>query len=221
MKFASLASLALLSLISISSPAVAQDAKPLSDGKTFAGWVKADGSAVEPGKGWEIADGVIHRNAKGGDIFTEKEYGDFELVWEWKLSKGANSGVKYRVTLYGKELLGPEYQMLDDDVHADSKNPTHRTGCIYDLFTAIDNKPVKPIGEWNKSKIVAKGGKFEHWLNGVKVAETDTSSESWKAAVAKSKFKNKKDWALNPKGKIMLQDHGDEIWFRNLMIKEL
>lgn len=200
----------------------AQDAKPLSDGKTFDGWVKADGSAVAADdKGWEVADGVIHRKGKSGDIYTAKEYSDFEFEWDWKISSGGNSGVKYRVTLYGKELLGPEYQMIDDEKHSDGKLLTHKTACIYDMFPTIENKPVKPVGEWNHSKLVVKGGKFEHWLNGTKVAECDTSTPAWKEAVAKSKFKNKTDWALNPKGKIMLQDHGDEVWFRNLTIKEL
>jgi hypothetical protein len=168
-----------------------------------------------------VVDGTLHRESKGGDIFTELEYADFEFTWEWKIQKGGNSGVKYRVTNYGKELLGPEYQMLDDEVHADGKLVTHRTGCIYDLFPTIDNKPVKAIGEWNQSKIVVKGTKFEHWLNGTKVAECDTTSDAWKEAHGKSKFRNKPDWAKNPKGKIMLQDHGDAVWFRNLLIKPL
>jgi Domain of Unknown Function (DUF1080) len=213
----------LLSLFtaSFTLTASAQDAKPLGDGKTLAGWVKADGSSAEGDKGWEVVDGVIHRTGKSGDLLTAKEYADFEFEWDWKISSGGNSGVKYRVTRYGKDLLGPEYQMLDDDKHSDGKLLTHKTGCIYDLFPTIDNKPVKPVGEWNHSKIVAKGGKFEHWLNGTKVAECDTSSPVWKETVAKSKFKSKADWALNPKGKIMLQDHGDEVWFRNLTIKEL
>jgi hypothetical protein len=208
-------------LLSTTVTAFSQEAKPLTDGKTLAGWVKADGQPLPSDTGWEVVDGVIHRKGKSGDIFTAKEYANFEFEWDWKISSGGNSGVKYRVTLYGKELLGPEYQMLDDDKHVDGKLLTHKTGCIYDLFPTIDNKPVKPVGEWNHSKIVANGGKFEHWLNGTKVAECDTTTPAWKAAVAKSKFKSKPDWALNPKGKIMLQDHGDEVWFRNLTIKEL
>jgi hypothetical protein len=202
--------------------ALAQETKPLADGKTLAGWVKADGAAVSTSDaGWEVVDGVIHRKGKSGDIYTAAEYSDFEFEWDWKIATGGNSGVKYRVTLYGKELLGPEYQMIDDDKHSDGKLATHKTGCIYDLFPTIDNKPVKAVGEWNHSKIVVKGGKFEHWLNGTKVSECDTSSPAWTEAVAKSKFKTKPDWAKNPKGKIMLQDHGDEVWFRNLSIKEL
>lgn len=214
-------SLFLAFVLCVISTVSAQEAKPLSDGKTFAGWVKADGKPVADDAGWEMVDGVIHRKGKSGDIFTDKEYANFEFEWDWKISAGGNSGVKYRVTHYGKELLGPEYQMIDDDKHADGKLLTHKTACIYDLFPTIENKPVKPVGEWNHSKIVANGGKFEHWLNGSKVAECDTTTPAWKEAVTKSKFKSKPDWALNPKGKIMLQDHGDEVWFRNLTIKEL
>lgn len=215
------------SLLTFSS--FAQDAKPLADGKTLAGWTTGDGKPVPAAGKWEVtSEGAIHRksegeakHSQGGDIYTEKEYTNFEFEWDWKISEGGNSGVKYRVTLYGKTLLGPEYQMLDDAKHSDGKLLTHKTGCIYDMFPAIENKPVKPIGEWNHSKIVANGGKFEHWLNGMKVAECDTTSDAWKEALAKSKFKTQKDWALNPKGKIMLQDHGDEAWFKNLTIKEL
>jgi hypothetical protein len=195
--------------------------QPLFDGKSLSGWVSGDGKPAQEGKGWAVADGVLHRKERGGDLFTEKEYGDFELEWEWKISEGGNSGVKYRVTAYGKSLLGPEYQMLDDARHADGKLNTHRTACIYDLFPAAADKNVKPVGEWNASRIVVRGGKFEHWLNGAKVAECDTASQAWKDAVARSKFKNQKEWALNPKGKIMLQDHGDQVWFRSIRIREL
>jgi hypothetical protein len=218
-----LAALALSALCAAPLPAQEAPAagKPLFDGKTLAGWTDKAGKSLEGNAGWKVLpDGVLHRAAKGGDIFTAEEYGDFELTWEWKLASGANSGVKYRVTKYGKELLGPEYQMLDNDKHADGKLLTHRTASIYDLFPA-QNAESRPVGEWNTSKIVAKGGKFEHWLNGKLAASSDTGSESWAAAVAKSKFKSKPDWAKNAAGKIMLQDHGDEAWFRNIVLKAL
>jgi hypothetical protein len=200
----------------------AQEAKttPLCDGKSLTGWVGRDGKPVT-GDGWKVEEGnVIHRAAKAGDLYTEKEYADFELSWDWKIRAGGNSGVKYRVTTYGKELLGPEYQMLDNATHADGKLETHRSGCIYDFFPAPTAKAKTP-GEWNQSKIVVKGGKFEHWLNGELVCSADTASEAWKTAWAKSKFKKQATWAQNPKGKIMLQDHGDEAWFKNLQIREL
>jgi hypothetical protein len=201
----------------------AQDkAISLLDGKGLTGWVTKDGKPVDAAtSGWKMeSDGSLHRTAKSGDIFTAEEYGDFELTWEWKLASGANSGIKYRVTNYGKELLGPEYQMLDNAKHADGKLLTHRTGCIYDLFP-VKEDAANPVGEWNTSKVVAQGGKLEHWINGKLVCSGDTGSTEWQAAVAKSKFKNRKDWAKNAKGKIMLQDHGDEVWFRKMEIKSL
>lgn len=213
-------SLQLLISLILGLSAFAGDGKNLIDKNSFTGWTMADGSPVQAGKGWEVVDGVIHRVGKAGDLVSTKEYGDFELEWEWKISPGGNSGVKYRVMLYHKEMLGPEYQMLDDGKHYNHPNATHITGCIYNLFPVIDNKPLKPVGEWNHSKISAKGGKYEHWLNGTKVAECDTATQAWQDAVAKSKFKRIPNWGANAKGKILLQDHGNEVWFKNMSIRE-
>jgi hypothetical protein len=122
--------------------------------------------------------------------------------------------VKYRA----KGSLGLEYQVLDDGKHADGKNPTHRTGSLYDLVAAPEDKPVKPVGEWNQAKIVADGPRLEHWLNGVKVVTIDQSCEDWKARFEKSKYKSNKGFGFGP-GHILLQDHGNEVWFRNLRVK--
>jgi Domain of Unknown Function (DUF1080) len=198
----------------------AADPVPLQDLKN---WTTADGKPAPAG--WMAEpDGTLHRTAKAGDLFSAKEYGDFELTWEWKIAPGGNSGVKYRVTTYdGKGLLGPEYQLLDDEKHADSKVGPHRqTGALYDL-TAPDAaaKKLNPPGEWNESKIIVRGNQLEHWLNGTRVVAMEIGSEAWKTAHAKSKFKNNPGFATNPKGRIMLQDHGDEVWFRKLSIREL
>ncbi len=186
-------------------------------------WTTQDGKPAPAG--WVMEkDGVLHRTARSGDLYTAKEYADFEFSWEWKIAEGGNSGVKYRITPYEKRgPIGPEYQLLDDTKHADAKvGPQRQTASLYD-FTPPDAalKKLNPPGQWNTSKIVARGTKFEHWLNGVKVLEMDTASEAWKAALAKSKFKGLATFAQNPKGRLMLQDHGDEVWFRNLSIKEL
>jgi hypothetical protein len=202
--------------------ASAQDAKPLFNGKDLTGWTNGAGQAVTAG--WVVEDGgVLHRAAKGGDIYTAEEYGDYELTWEWKISPAGNSGLKYRVLqIPGKGYLGCEYQMLDDAKHPDGKIGPHRqTAALYDILPPAADKPLKPVGEWNTSKIIVKNNTFEHWLNGIKVLSVDLASETFKAARAKSKFKNVPHFAENAKGRIMLQDHGDEAWFRNLAIKPL
>ena len=194
---------------------------PIFDGKTLNGWTLADGKPITAG--WQAEDGVLHRAGKGGDIYTAKEYGDFDFQFEWKIAPGANSGVKYRMALYGKAWLGPEYQVLDDDKHPDAKlrEGRRKTAALYDLYVPNDQKKLNPVGEWNKSRIVAKGSKIEHWLNGKLVLQYDTASDDFKAQVAGSKFAKTPNFNQNPTGRIQLQDHGDEVWFRNICIKEL
>lgn len=196
------------------------DAQPLFDGKTLAGWTT--GGSGAPGDGWKVVEGELVLDGKGGNLLSEKEYSDFELNWEWKISEGGNNGVKYWVTkVDGKSWLGIEYQMLDDAKHPDAKNGAKRlTASFYDIRAPFTKTPLKPVGEWNHSKVVAKDGKLQHWLNGVLVGEADINTEEWKNDVANSKFKNKKDFALG-KGRIMLTDHSDKTWYRNITIKEL
>ena len=177
------------------------------------------GAPVE--KGWKIEDGVIHRHAKGGDIITKASYKNFELSFEWKISKAGNSGVKYRT----KGSLGLEYQVLDDQNHPDRKIDNHLAASMYEIIAAPDDKPIKPVGEWNKARIVAKGNHIEHWLNGVKVIEIEYGSDDWKERFQKSKY-SKRQYKKNEgfgswEGPILLQDHQDPAWFRNLLIKKL
>lgn len=189
----------------------------LFDGKTFNGWTTVDGKPVT--KGWEVTpEGWIHRAGAGGDIYTEKEYANFILEFEWKVAPKANSGVKYRMARYGNSYLGPEYQVIDD---GNKKPDRFSAGSLYELFPPAPDRRLNPPGEWNQSRIVAGGTKIEHWLNGQKVVEADTSTEAFRKAVAASKFRNQKDFAQNPSGRIMLQDHGGEVWFRSLRIKVL
>lgn len=192
---------------------------PLFDGKTLAGWTGPDGAAVE---GWTIEEGgVLHFGGKGNVMLSEKEYTSFELEWEWKLDAKGNNGVKYWVTKIGKEWLGIEYQMIDDNGHADGlKGGSHNTASIYDIFDSAKDKDLKPIGEWNKSRVVAKDGKIEHWLNGKLASSADTKTDEWKAHIAKSKFKSKEGFAPGH-GKIMLTAHGDPAWYKNIRIKTL
>lgn len=178
-----------------------------------------DGKGNAPAAGWEFKDGLIHRTSKCGDIFTKKAYQDFELEFEWKVAPGANSGVKYRM-----KGVGPEYQVIDDGKHPDAKNATRSAASLYDVKAPAEGKPLKAPGEWNRSKVVAKGKQLEHWLNGQKVLELEIDSDEWKAAFAKSKFaktKGAETWFGREAGPVMLQDHGDEVWYRGIRIRKL
>ncbi|NLT71418.1 MAG: DUF1080 domain-containing protein [Verrucomicrobiaceae bacterium] len=192
----------------------------LFDGKTFQGWTGQDGK--EPGAGWRVVDGTLHLDGAGGNLLSEKEYTDFDLTWEWKIAEGGNNGLKYWVTKVDeKHWLGIEYQMLDDEKHPDSKNgPKRITASFYDIQAPTVKPPVKAPGEWNQSRVVAKDGKLQHWLNGVLVGEADTASPEWKANLAASKFKDKVGFAPGT-GRIMLTDHKDKTWYRNIRITEL
>ena len=188
-----------------------------------------DGSGAKPAAGWSTEEGgVIHLTPAKGTSFliSKKEYSSFVLEWDWKLADAGNTGINYWVTnikdAKGKgEWLGVEYQMIDDNKHPDGlKGGSHNTGSIYDLFDSAKDKILKPIGEWNHSRVVIKDGKIEHFLNGKTVSSADANSAEWKEHVTKSKFGKKKDFAPGH-GKLMLTEHGDPCWFKNLVITEL
>ena len=180
----------------------------------FSQWTKVNGKPV--GSGWMIKNGVVHRKSLSGDIITKEKFKDFELTFEWKISEAGNSGIKYRT----RGSLGLEYQVLDDLKHRDNKNPTHRAASLYELVAAPDSKPLKKVGEWNKGRILAKGNQIEHWLNGEKVVEITWGTDDWKKKFQKSKYRKNKGFG-SWEGPILLQDHMDPVWFRNLMIKRL
>ena len=175
----------------------------------------------EIGEHWKVEDGMIHYvGGRCGDIVTKKEYGDFELEFDWKITEGGNSGVMYRVSLGDKKPwhTGPEYQILDDSVHKDGKDPTKSAGSLYAMYEA-KNKTLNPVGEWNSTKIVLDGNKVEHWLNGTKVVDVEIGSDDWNEKFAASKFAKQARFAKNKKGHICFQDHGNEFWLRNIRIK--
>lgn len=187
----------------------------------------ADTKGAAPSAGWVAeADGVIHLSGKGaGSLISKNEYSSFELEWDWKVAVGGNNGIKYWVIDAGKpgkpNWLGIEYQMIDDEKHEDAvRGDNHNTASIYDIKGAAKDKAVKPAGEWNTSKIVVKDGKIEHWLNGKLAVSADTASEEFKAGVAASKFKAVEGFAPGH-GHLMLTEHGDETWFRNIRVKGL
>ncbi len=199
---------------------MAADAVSLFDGQTLTGWTGQDGS--KPGAGWVVEKGTIHLNGqKGGNLLSEKEYSNFDLEWEWKIEEGGNNGIKYWVTkVGGKEWLGIEYQMIDDAKHPDGlKGGSHITASFYDIKAPTGDKKLNPPGEWNHSRVVSQDGKLQHWLNGKLVVEADTKTQDWKDGIAKSKFKAKENFAPG-KGRIMLTDHKDKVWIKNIRILE-
>ncbi|HLU89439.1 MAG TPA: DUF1080 domain-containing protein [Cyclobacteriaceae bacterium] len=202
----------------------------LFDGENLNAWTGYGQQSV--GEAWKVEDGVIHFDAKskkeeglsGGDIVTKESFGDFHLKLEWKISKNGNSGIMFYVIDNGEYdrpyHTGPEYQLLDNDGHPDGKIPSHRAGDLYDLIES-SSEPVRPVGEWNQTEIISKDGKLEFYLNNEKIVSTTLWDEEWDKMVAGSKFKDMPGFGKYREGKIALQDHGDDIWFRNIEIKRL
>ena len=172
--------------------------------------------------GWSIEDKTLHFNGTGSDIITKKEYGSFELTFDWKVSEGGNSGVMYRVKLGDNApyFTGVEYQILDNDKHNDGKNRLTCAASIYAMYQPGDKNP-KAVGEWNQTKIVVKGDQIEHWLNGDMVAEAEIGSDEWKEKIAASKFAKWKKFAKSQRGHIAFQAHGDKVWYRDIKIKPM
>ena len=201
----------------------------LFDGKSLDQWkVAATGEPVK--KGWEIINNELVANPAngtkgGGGILTKKEYSSFELKFDFKLTEGANNGIKYGIGNNGKEI-GLEYQILDDEKHPDAKQGVvgnRKLASLYDLIPAeTEPRFVKKVGEWNQGRIVVfPDNTVQHWLNGRKVVEYKRGSAIYKALVARSKYAEFKDFGMAPKGPILLTDHQDEVFFRSIKIKEL
>ncbi len=213
----------------------------LFDGVSFDGW-RGLGRETIPAEHWRIEDGTIRKVSsgtiptaadgqplEGGDIMTLEAFEDFELSLEWRVAPGANSGIKYNVSEAMSTAaepvhaaLGFEYQILDDDLHPDAANGPNRTaGALYDLLEPGDGKQLRPVGEFNEARIVMRGGHGEHWLNGTKVLEFDLDSDEFAARLAASKYAPIDEFAARRPGHIVLQDHGDDVWFRNIKIRVL
>jgi len=194
--------------------------KLLFDGQTTAGWRNFKKPAIVNTNGWVVEDGWLKKaaNARGGDIITVDQFTDFEFQWEWRLARRANNGVKYFITEARGEAVGHEYQMIDDAL---VKNRKGLTASFYDVLPPREHAPLKFAPEINHSRILVQGNHVEHWLNGEQVLEYELGSTEVLAAVAKSKFRSVKDFGTKIKGHILLTDHKDEAFFRNLKIREL
>jgi hypothetical protein len=206
----------------------------LWDGRTSWGWKSARGGEL-PSGGWEMKDGVLSvlesggaEARAGGDIVTEQSFSDFELRLEFRLTPGANSGVKYFVDVDLNKgpgsAIGLEYQLLDDERHPDAqlgRDGNRKLAGLYDLIPAAATKKTRPIGEWNDARIVSRGTHVEHWLNGEKTLEYERGSEAFRRLVAESKYKVWPGFGEKPEGPILLQDHGNRVSFRNIKIRRL
>jgi cytochrome c len=202
--------------------------KLLFDGQTTAGWRNYNSEKIGPG--WKVADGLLYLDAanksqpSGGDIITNGEFENFELSLDWKIEPCGNSGIifnvvedpKYKYTF----MTGPEMQVLDNACHPDAKIDKHRAGNLYDL---IESKTVvvHPGGEWNQARIISNKGHLELWLNDNKQVETEMFTPEWEGMIKGSKFKDMPAFGKARKGHIALQEHGHQVWFRNIKIREM
>jgi len=200
--------------------------KELFDGKTTNGWRNFKSETI--GSAWVVDNGTLHfdntKTEGKGDIITDEEFENFELMLEWKIDSCGNSGIMFNVVEDPKYnyvwQTGPEMQVLDNDCHPDAKIIKHRAGDLYDLISC-STETVKPAGEWNQVRIISDNGSYQFWLNGTNVVNFTMHTPEWDAMVAGSKFKDMPDFGKATKGHISLQDHGDKVWYRNIIIREL
>ena len=195
----------------------------LFDGKSKDAW-RGYQHKEFPDKGWVVDEGAFKTSVGGEhvDLVTKQEFRNFELELEWKVSPGGNGGIFYRAGEDDKEIWhsAPEIQVLDDDKHGDGKNPKTSAGSLYALVAPVGKK-LRPVGEFNHSRLVLNGHHGEHWLNGVRVVEYELDSPKLRELIAQSKFKDLPRFAKLPQGSIGLQHHGQEVWYRNIRVREL
>jgi hypothetical protein len=180
-----------------------------------------------PPAGWSVQDGILTLVPGGerGDLMTREQFADFDLRVEWRISRGGNSGIIYRISEDAPQPwhTGPEMQVLDDDEHPDGRlgRDRNRTaGAMYDLIGPPPGV-VRAVGEWNEARVIARGNRIEHWLNGHKIVDVELGSEEWNRLIAASKFDEMEGFGMQPEGHIALQDHGDPVWYRNIRIRPL
>jgi len=219
-----------LATSAVETPAVSNAAPDtLFNGKDLAGWHGYNKTGEV--KNWTVEDGalVCHGAAHGdtgGDLVTDKNYDNFELSWDWKIGKGGNSGVMYHVVedpkYSGPYMTGPEYQLIDDIGFPEKIEDWQKTGADYAMNLAdTSKKKLKPVGEWNSSKIIFNNGHVEHWLNGEKIVDFTAWDEAWNKKKKEGKWKDYPDYGSAKTGKIALQDHGAKAYFKNIVLKPL
>ena len=203
--------------------------KSLFDGKSKKGCHIYRGEAT--GESWQVENGILmfvpinKPGVKtGGDLTSDEEYENYHLSLEWKISEGGNSGIIFGVkedSMYKKSYLtGMEMQVLDNDKHPDAKIIKHRAGDLYDLISSTKEN-LKPVGEWNQAEVIYNNNTLQLILNGETVVSTTVGDENWDKLVAGSKFRTMKGFGTFRKGRIVLQDHGDKVWYRNIKLKQL
>lgn len=191
-----------------------------SEAQLITEWRAYRGAGIPPQ--WTIADGVISHAPGGGDLISVESFDNFELSFEWKISPGGNSGVMYRVDeRYGASFQsGPEYQILDNGGHSDGRVLATTAASVPFLY-APSRDATLPVGEWNAARIIVQGNHVEHWLNGEMVVSVEIGSADWNARVAASKFGAWAAFGTLPAGHIVLQDHGNSVEYRNVMVRKL
>jgi hypothetical protein len=210
-----------LIVLGISSVAHGGEWQPLFDGKDLCAW-KTYGKPADAPIAWAAENGVLAWRQGCGNLATKETFRDFELELEWKISPGGNSGVMFGVDESGSKPwhTGPEIQVVDDSTHKDGKNPLTSAGALYSLYAPA--KPAaKPVGEWNALRVQVTSGRVQCWLNGQSIIDATVGSEDWNAHVAKSKFAPFRQFARVRDGRILLQDHSDPVWYRNIRIRRL
>jgi Domain of Unknown Function (DUF1080) len=196
--------------------------KTLFDGTSLDAWRGYKSDKVP--EGWKIVDGTLYKDTRVADLVSKDEFGDFELTIDWKISEGGNAGIFYRGTEEYEHIYwtAPEYQLLDNDKAGDSKSPLTRAAAAYALYPPAASARPKPVGEWNTTRIIAKGAHVEHWLNGTKAVAYELWSPDWEAKVKASKFKDWPNYGRAKKGRFALQgDHEGTLAFRNIRVREL
>jgi hypothetical protein len=199
----------------------------LFDGKSMNGWRGYKKENATESR-WKVQEGTLTLPADDGkdtrgarDIITTETFDHFDLTWEWKVAPGGNSGLKYFVLEDMPSAIGHEYQLIDDERHPDAKvGPKRQTASLYDVLVPA-NRKLKPAGEWNTSRVVVRGSTVEHYLNDGRVLTYELGSPALKSAIQESKFKDVARFGTLQKGHILLQDHGNQVWYRNIKIRRL